>query len=461
MGNTSPTKHKAKRGLDLPISGKPTNKEIEPISTATVALLADDYVGMRPSMKVKVGDVVKRGQVLFEDRKNPGVLFTSPGAGTVSAINRGERRAFQSVVVDLSDADGTDDGEATYSSFNEIGGSTPSRAQLVQLMVESGMWTALRGRPFSKVPSPESTPAAIFVTAMDSNPLAPLPENIIKGNEKHMDAGLSALQVLADGKPVHLCKADGAKLGIENLHGATVHEFSGKHPAGTVGFHIHRIMPVDRKRTAWYLGYQDVIALGALVQTGKLHLERVVSVAGPGAKSPKLVKTRLGACVGKLVDDQRKGNHVEVLSGSVFNGRSAVGAVHGYIGRYHNQITLLENDDSRRFLGWLAPGFNRFSVTRLFGAAITPGKKFDFTTDRFGGHRTPVPFGSYDKVMAFDLLPVFLLRSLLSKDLETAEQLGALELDEEDVALLTFVCPSKNEYGEALRDVLTQIEKEG
>ena len=461
MGNTAPTTHKAKRGLDLPITGKPTGNEIKPVSCSKVALLAADYVGMKPSMKVKVGDEVKRGQVLFEDRKNPGVLFTAPGAGTVTAVNRGARRALQSVVIDLNATDGTGEDEISYAAFEDAGGKDLNREKLVQLLVESGMWTAIRMRPFSKVPAPDSTPAAIFITAMDSNPLAPLPEDVVNGNEGLLEAGLKAIVTLADGKPVHFCKSEGSKFSGNMPAEITVQKFSGKHPAGTVGFHIHKVMPVNRTRVAWYLGYQDVVAIGGLVQTGKLHLERVVSVAGPAATSPGLVKTRVGASMDELVDDLKKDGDVAVISGSVFNGRIATGDIFGYLGKYHNQVSLLQNDKSRRFLGWLAPGFNRFSVTRLFGAALTPGKKFAFTTDRFGGHRTLVPFGTYDKVMAFDLMPVFLLRAILSMDLESAEQLGALELDEEDLALLTFVCPSKNEYGDALREVLTQIEKEG
>ncbi|MBN2718128.1 MAG: Na(+)-translocating NADH-quinone reductase subunit A [Deltaproteobacteria bacterium] len=465
MGNTGPTQHKAKRGLDLPITGKPEGNEIKPGTCSRVAILAEDYVGMKPSMKVKEGDTVKRGQSLFEDRKNPGVVFTAPGAGKVIAVNRGARRALQSVVIELDASDGETAGEVNYSAYEAAGGKALDRDGLIRLLLESGMWTALRGRPFSKVPEPATTAAAIFVTAMDSNPLAPLPEHVIKGKESQLEAGMQALCTLADGKPVYFCKAAGTPLPVQNLHGAQVHEFSGKHPAGTVGFHIHTIMPVNRNRVAWYIGYQDVIAIGALIQTGRLYVDRIVSVAGPAAKSPQLMKTRLGASVDELVASQVDGqvdvNAVAVISGSVFNGRTASGDTLGYLGRYHNQISLLKNDNNRRLLGWLAPGFNRFSVTRLFGATITPGKKFSFTTDRFGGHRTPVPFGSYDKVMAFDLMPVFLLRALLSKDLEGAEQLGALELDEEDLALLTFVCPSKNEYGEALREVLTQIEKEG
>jgi Na+-transporting NADH:ubiquinone oxidoreductase subunit A len=461
MGNTGPAQHKAKRGLDLPITGKPTGSDVLQIPCTKVAVLADDYIGLKPSMKVREGDTVKRGQALFEDRKTPGVVVTSPGAGTVVAVNRGERRALQSVVIELSSADGSDDGEMVYSAYPVAGESELDRLALVKLLLESGMWTAFRMRPYSKVPAPESDPAAIFVTAMDSNPLAASPEEIISRKKEAMETGLAALKTLANGKPVFYCKAAGASMPVQNLHGAEVHEFSGKHPAGTVGFHIHRIMPVDRNRMVWYLGYQDVIAIGSLVRSGRLDMSRVVSLAGPAAKSPTLVETRIGASVDELVSEQRKSVDVAVISGSIFAGRSATGDVHGYLGRYHNQISLLENDFSRRFIGWLAPGFNRFSVTRLFGAALTPGKKFDFTTDRFGGHRTPVPFGVYDKVMAFDLMPVFLIRALLSKDLEGAEQLGALELDEEDMALLTFVCPSKNEYGSELREVLTQIEKEG
>ncbi len=462
MGNQNPKIHRAKRGLDLPVTGAVTTLNIvdaPPVST--VALLAQDYAGMRPSFKVKEGDAVKRGQILFEDRKNPGVLFTSFGCGTVSAINRGERRAFLSIEIKLSDDDGDESlNEVTYKSYKSGSIDSLNFSDIKELLIESGMWTAFKSRPFGKIPPVDATPDAIFVTAMDSSPLAPPVEPAISENSSAFEAGLKILSILSGGKKFFYCKKEGEKLPVENLSGAEVHEFSGPHPSGTPGFHIHSVFPVNRERTAWHIGYQDVIAAGKLFLTGKLDVERIISIAGPAAKEPKIVKTRLGAALKNLVDGEYAGDDVRILSGSILSGYDAGEKVFNFLGRYHNQISLLQNDRSRRFLGWLAPGSNIFSVTRLFLSAFMPSKKFAFSTDRFGGKRTLVPFASYDKIFAFDLMTIHLLRAVLAGDLESAEELGVLELDEEDVALLTFVCPSKNEYGPVLRDVLERLEKE-
>jgi len=364
--------------------------------------------------------------------------------------------------VTLSPADG--DGaanEMAYASWQEKAPAQRTKDEVRALLVESGMWTALRTRPWSRIPAVDSHGAALFVTAMDSNPLAPKAEAVIARHKEFFETGLAVLEKLMDGRPVHCCRAAGAKLPDLDWGAAVLHDFAGPHPSGTAGLHIHTILPVSRARMVWHIGYPDVIAIGHLFATGRLFVERVISVAGPAAKTPGLVATRMGAAVDSLVAQTKCDGDICTISGSVFNGREAAGSVDGYLGRYHNQVTLLPNDRSRRLLGWMTPGFNVFSVTRLFASTFLPTKKFALSTDRFGGYRTMVPFSSYDKVMAFDLMAPFLLRALLAGDLETAEQLGALELDEEDLALCTFVCPSKNEYGPVLRDVLTRMEKEG
>lgn len=461
MGANNIKLHVSKRGLDLPITGAPEQKIENAPAPKFVAVLAADYVGMRPRMEVQVGDSVKRGQVLFEDRKMPGVFHTSPGAGTVAAIHRGERRALLSVVIELDEGNGQNPQEVAYESLRGKDPASLSADEVRAGLIESGLWTALRARPFSRVPSVETAPQAIFVTAMDTNPLAPDVAVVLGERQGDFETGLTVLSKLANGRKVFLCKEAGSSVTAGAAAGVETHEFKGIHPAGTVGFHIHTIYPVNQSRVVWHVGYQDVAAIGYFFKHGKLNFERVVALAGPRVKSPRLIRTRLGAAIDPMVSGGLKQGENRVISGSVWNGRAAMGEVTGYLGRYANQITVIEEGNKRKFLGWLTPGFGMFSTLRLFGSTLTPGKKYDFNTDLNGGKRGLVPLGGYEKVMPFDLMPTFLLRSIISKDMEKAEELGVLELDEEDVALCTFVCPSKNEYGVALREMLTQIEKEG
>ena len=456
--------HRLKKGLDLPITGEPVQRIEQGRPVTSVALMAADYVGMRPTMRVAVGDAVRRGQVLFEDKKTPGVLYTAPGAGTVVAINRGERRALQSVVIRLNENEqaGTpaDEDLVAFGSLQGISPRDMRREQVRALLVESGLWTTLRTRPFSKVPSPDSTPAALFITAMDTNPLAPSVEEVLRGKEEDFLSGMACLTTLCDG-PVYLCIAPESKMHLDPDLEVEVAEFSGPHPAGTVGVHIHFLNPVHRDKVVWHINYQDVIAVGRLASSGKLDVERTVSLAGPGVAHPRLLTTRIGACVDELVAGELTGDDTRVISGSVLSGRKAVGEIHGYLGRFHHQISVVPEARGREFLGWMMPGLNTFSVTNLFASRLLGKKRFPFTTTANGGKRAMVPIGVYERVMPMDIMPTFLLRALLAGDIEQAEKLGCLELDEEDLALCSFVCPVKIDYGPVLRGLLEQIEKEG
>lgn len=452
--------HIIKKGLALPIAGDPEQRIDTGRVPKRVALLADDYIGLRPTMLVQVGDIVKRGQALFEDKKNPGVIFTAPGAGTVIAINRGEKRAFQSVVVELNTAELK--GEADQVSFASYTGNEPaglSRDQIKALLIESGLWTSLRTRPFSKIPAPDATPHAIFVTAIDTNPHASNPELVIQGHEKDFERGLVCVAKLTEGR-TYLCKARGAAIPANPNTGIQIEEFEGIHPAGTVGVHINKLSPVSHKKTVWHLNYQDVIAIGKLFGSGKLYVERVVALAGPSVKQPRLLRTRLGASTDDLVSEELKDGEQRVVSGSVLSGRTAQGDIFGYLGRYHLQISALREGRDREFLGWAAPGIKKFSIIPVYLSKLLGGK-FDFTTNTNGSPRAMVPIGMYEKVMPMDIVPTFLLRSLLIGDMEEAEKLGVLELDEEDLALCTFVCPGKHDFGVHLRDMLNKIDKEG
>ncbi|MCA9106314.1 MAG: Na(+)-translocating NADH-quinone reductase subunit A [Planctomycetales bacterium] len=445
---------KIRRGLDIPISGRPSSEVDGGKQVTEVALIADDYVGMKPTMLVKEGDRVKLGQPLFEDKKAPGVLFTSPGAGEVVAVNRGEKRRFLSVIVRLEG-----DAAETFPSYDLNRLDTISRDEVVSLLVSSGAWTSFRTRPWSRVPAIDAQPHSIFVTAIDTRPLAADPEPIIAEKRDSFLAGLKLLTKLTSGK-VYVCAKAGAKVPGEGVNGVQVEEFAGPHPAGLPGTHIHFLDPVGPKKTVWHLNYQDLIAMGDLALTGQLSTERVISLAGPLVSKPRLLRTRVGAKLSELVSGEFNSDNARVISGSVLGGRKSVDPA-GYLGRYSLQVTVLEEGNQREFLGWQGPGFNRFSITKAFASAMTPGKLFAMSTSTGGSKRAMVPIGVYERVMPLDMLPTQLLRSLITKDTEQAQLLGCLELDEEDLALCTFVCPGKYEYGTILRENLTQIEKEG
>lgn len=445
---------KIRRGLDLPISGAPEQAISEGPKIRSVAVIGFDYHGMKPTMAVQVGDKVKLGQLLFTDKKTEGVRYTSPAAGTVAAINRGERRVLQSVVIDVEGDD--------PQSFEAYKGADPAQVSdedARALLNESGLWTALRTRPYSKVPALDSKPHSIFVTAMDTNPLAANPDVIIAEQKDAFKNGLTVLGRMTEGK-VFVCKAAGSDIPLASGEQFVAEEFGGVHPAGNAGTHIHHLDPVSERKSVWTVNYQDVIAIGQLFTSGKLNVERVVALGGPQVEKPRLVRTRLGANLEELTAGELKPADNRLISGSVFGGRAAHGPF-AYLGRYHQQVSVLEEGNDRPMLHYLRAGFNAFSVMGIYVSKLFKGKRFNFTTTTAGSERAMVPVGTYEKVMPLDILPTQLLRSLIVGDTDSAQKLGCLELDEEDLALCTFVCPGKYEYGPILRDNLTRIEKEG
>ncbi|MEE2732758.1 MAG: Na(+)-translocating NADH-quinone reductase subunit A [Pseudomonadota bacterium] len=442
---------KIKRGLNLPISGAPKQTIEDGPAIRTVAVLGSDYVGMKPTMHVKVGDQVKKGQALFADKKTEGVIYTAPASGTISAIHRGQKRVLQSVVIDVAG-----DEEETFDAFAPTELSSLSRTKVEENLVKSGLWTAFRTRPFSKVPALGSEPSSIFVTAIDTSPLAADPAVVIKDDSVAFQQGLDVLSNLS--KQVWLCKAAGASIGGNGI--AKEEEFDGPHPAGLAGTHIHYLDPVSLSKTVWHINYQDVIAIGKLFTTGKLNSERVISLAGPQVSNPRLVRTALGASTDEIVAGQMETGDNRVISGSVLSGFHAYGP-YAFLGRYHTQVTVVKEGRERGILEYLWAGKDKHSVMNTFLSALSPGKLFSFTTTTNGSPRAMVPIGAYEKVMPMDVLPTQLLRSLIVGDTQTAQQLGCLELDEDDVALCTYVCPGKYEYGPILRDNLDRIEKEG
>ena len=442
-----------KRGLDLPIEGAPDTSIIENKVTRSVAIVGFDYVGMKPTMAVKEGDKVAKGQLLFEDKKTPGVKFTAPASGTVAAINRGAQRVFQSLVIDVEG-----DEKVAFDQYDSAALVSLDRQLVLSNLVESGLWTTLRSRPFNKIPALNEIPKALFINVMDTNPLAFDPMLVVKKHAEAFVAGVDVLSRLSD--TVYVCHGVNTSVPKANAANVRMQRFSGPHPAGLTGTHMHFLEPAAINKNVWGINYQDVIAIGQLFTTGELNNQRVIGLTGPQVEKPRLIRTTIGADLNELTVGQLKSGDNRVISGSVLSGRQ-VDSSNAYLGRYDLQVSVLREGRDRDFMGWLSPGTDRFSVLRIYLSQFSPLKKFNFTTNTNGSVRAMVPIGVYESVMPLDILPTQLLRALIIGDVDTAIQLGALELAEEDLALCTFVCPGKYEFGPILRDNLTTIEKEG
>jgi Na+-transporting NADH:ubiquinone oxidoreductase subunit A len=446
--------YKIKKGLNIPLVGDPEKAIYEGKPVKKIALVGPDYVGMKPSMKVNEGDKVKVGQVLFECKKLA-VKYTSPAGGVVSKINRGAKRIFQSVVIDIA----ADEEFEQFPKHNieELG--KLSRSDVVKELQDSGQWSSIRARPFSKAANPENKPNSIFITAMDSSPLSADASLIISQRIEDFENGLKVLAHLTEGD-LHVCYRAGDKIPGKGLKKVRMQEFSGPHPSGLVGTHIHMIDPVGKNKLVWHLNYQDVMAIGYQFIEGKLDIRRVVSLAGPQVEKPRIVKTRIGACLEQLTDGELKKGDNRVISGSVLSGRTSQPSL-CFLGRYHQQVSVILEGREREFLGWMSLGLEKFSIKNIYLTYFNKKKQYAFTSTTHGSPRSMVPIGCYEKVVPLQTNATFLLRSLLSYDTDLAQDLGALELDEEDLSLCTFVCPGKTDYGPILRQNLTKIEVEG
>jgi Na+-transporting NADH:ubiquinone oxidoreductase subunit A len=436
-----------RKGLDIAIAGNP-RQEIEPgRPLRSVALVGDDYVGLRPKLLVQQGDRVRLGEPLLADRRDPRIVFTAFGSGTVAAINLGEKRSLRSVVLSI---DGKGE-EVTFPAHAPAALASLPRDVVLETLLRSGSWSALRSRPFGRVPLPDASPRAVFVTAIDTNPLAARPEVVIADYRDDFAHGLTVVNRLAD-CPIFLCTAPGAVSTDNNVGRITRVVVTGPHPAGLPGTHIHFLSPAGIGHETWDIGYQDLIAIGRLFTTGRLWTERVVALAGPLVRRPRLVRTRLGADLRELVAGELAPGPARVVSGSILSGRRASAPVN-YLGRYHVQVSVLSeaHEDPQ------APVRSLFAtgLGRLFSRRRTA-----MSTGLNGEPAAMLPLGSFERVMPLDILPTPLLRALVVGDTERALDLGCLELEEEDLALCTFLCPSKLDYGALLRRTLTQIEKE-
>ena len=446
-----------KKGLDIPIYGSPADNIVDSKITRSVAVLGNDYVGMKPTMLVEDGDSVKLGQALFEDKKNPGVIITSPAGGKIESINRGDRRVLQSIVIEIEAEEKIEE----FKSYSNEALDSASSDDIRHQLIKSGMWTAFRTRPYSKIPAVDSSPSNIFISVLDTEPLSPDPEKIVNQRLEDFNFGLSVLKKLVD-CPIHLSVSENSQLEIEEDAQVKKHKFSGPHPAGLVGTHMHFISPASLTNINWTIGYQDVIGVGSLFTTGHLFTERVIALSGPQVNEPRYIKTRLGACTDELTAGELTQRENRIISGSVISGREAIGP-YAYLGRYHNQVSVIAepNSKDREFMNWLTPGPRKFSKIPLFLSSLFPKKVFKFKALMNGSDRPIVPIGVYEEVLPFNMLPAMLLRNVVLMDTEKIQDLGGLELDEEDLSLCSYVCPGKYDFGSLLRAGLTKIEVEG
>lgn len=432
-------KIRIRRGYDLPISGAAGTRIERGAAGRRVAVLGSDYPGIRPSLNVAEGDPVSLGDPLFADRKRDAIRFCAPGSGRVSAILRGRRRALLAVVIDLEDSATT---RRVDVPAGRIDGLAPDVVR--DSLLRYGLWPALRARPYGGIPDADAQAHALFVTAIDTEPLAPEPALVIAAAADAFGAGLRVLARLHTG-PLYLCTSPRFDIDLPPLDKLQHVRFAGPHPAGLAGTHIHRLAPASEQRPAWHIGYQDVIAIGRLFGDGMLDVSRTVAVAGPAVSRPGLVRTRLGAELDPLVRDRGLGADARVISGSALAGREWT-PEQPFLGCYHRQISVLVEAiprDERRE----RPG-EGFSLTSpLARWLLRRPRRLD--TRRVGRPAGLVPFEVYERVFPFDLPVIPLLRSLLAGDAEKAIELGALELEAEDFGLLSAVCPARYDYASA------------
>lgn len=451
-GHEDVQQHTLKKGLDVPVLGAPDTKIEDAAKVRTVAILGQDYIGLKPRLSVQEGDVIAAGAPVLAHKDTPEVQVTAPVSGRIKAINRGARRVLVSVEIEV------DESAAEPVDFSSVGDDSTADG-LRKRLCAAGLWTSFRTRPYSKIPAPDAAPAAIYVTAMDSEPLSGDAATIINDQGEAFARGLAAITVLTEGK-TYLCQDSGATIPGADLASVTAVGFSGPHPAGLAGTHMHFLEPPSAEKTVWSVGYHDVIAIGHLLLTGRINSARVVALSGPKCSRPRLVRTLSGASMTDLcAEDLGTDDPIRIISGSILSGRAGEG-VTAYLGRYARQITLIKEDHDQIPLGWIRPMASKYAVQPVLGSAFSK-KLYALTSNLNGGRRAMVPIGTFEQLMPQDFLPTQLLRALLVMDTDQAQALGALELDEEDLGLCGFACPAKYEYGLALRDSLSKIEREG
>ena len=439
---------KLRKGLDINLAGKAEARLENAPMAKSYAVSPLDYENVTPKLLVKVGDKVEAGAALFFDKNNPRILFTSPVSGVVSAINRGEKRKLLNVAVEP-------DAQQVAKAIKVVDPAKAERSEVVEMLLESGLWTRIVERPFGVIANPDAQPKAIFVSAFDSAPLAPDYNFVLASEKENIEAGMAVLARLTEGK-VHLSARKGDEGFMAEVKGVEYHTFQGKHPAGNVGVQIHHIDRIAKGDIVWTVNIQDVAIIGRMVRTGKFDMSKTIVVAGSEAETRCYKRIIAGAAVESIVGKVKES--VRVISGNVLTGRTT--AADGYIAADANMLTLIPEGNVYELLGWAMPRFHRFSVSRAYFSWLCPKKEYKLDTNLNGGERPFVVTGLYENYLPMDVYVAYLLKACLVKDLDKMENLGLYEVLPEDLALCEFVDPSKIEMQQILRDGINLMIKE-
>lgn len=446
------TDYKIKEGYTVPITGE-ARKEIENLAHPPfVGVCPVEFAGLKPKLAVKVDDEVKVGTPLFFDKKAPEVQFLSPATGRVTAINYGPRRVIEEIIIATSDQDEFEDfGKMAAGAIAKT-----NRDDMIARLTKGGLWPLIRQRPYNKIADTAAQPKAVFINCMDTAPLAADPCFSLKDKGEVFKAGVAAMKALCDTVHVSM-RAGGDNSAFTGAEGANTHTFSGKHPAGLTGTHISKISPINKGECVWHLHARDVVLIGASLLSGHYPTERVICVAGPSATKAQYYRGRLGMKIKDIVGGNVADGEQRYVSGNVLCG--AAKSEDGFLGFYHDLVTILPEGREQHFLGWLHP----VGVAPSYGRSYLAGffsKLFNMNTNMNGGHRAIIQSGLWEEVVALDLHPEFLVKASMAEDIDAMERLGILECDPEDFALCTYICPSKTDVSRIIADALELMEKE-
>ncbi len=440
---------KLKEGLNIRLAGKSETVFAQVALPELYAVKPGDFQGLKPKMVAKVGDKVQAGSVLFFDKQHPEVKFVSPVGGEVVAVNRGERRVILEVVV-------KSDGTKAEAQFDKPAMDSMTKEQVVELLLNSGAWTYFKQRPYNVVANPQATPKAIFVSTFDTAPLAPDYDFVIRGNEELFQAGIDVLGKIA---PVYVgASYDSTTDVFKQPKNATANKFCGKHPAGCVGVQINHVNPINAGETVFTIQPQEVVAIGKLFTTGVLDFSRIIVMTGTELNKRGYVRTVIGAQLSTMLNGNVASDNVRIISGNVLTGTQVT--PEGFLGYYDSQITVIPEGDHYEFMGWLAPGFNKFSASKTFVSWLTGKKEYKLDTNTHGEHRAFVVSNELDKVLPMDIYIEFLFKAIMAQDIDKMIELGIYEVVEEDIALCEFVCTSKIQLQKVLRNGLNLMMKE-
>lgn len=441
-----------KKGFDIKLSGRAARVIKGEVTSDQYGVKPPDFPGLTPKLSVKPGDRIKAGTALFSDKKRPEVRFTSPVSGTVKEVVRGDQRRILEVVVERSGNEYEDFGKADVAKLR--------REEIIEKMLQSGLWSVVRQRPYHIVADPAGKPKSVFVSGFDTAPLAPDLNFIMDNSPAHLfQTGLNALTKLTDGKVHLVLNGDTTPSAIlQNASGVEISYFSGPHPSGNVGVHIHHLDPVNKGEVVWYVNLQDVIAIGRLFEEGRYHPERFVAIAGPEVIDPGYYKVLSGIAVKKLAENNVREGEMRYISGNVLTGTNT--GINGYLGFYDSLLTVLPEGRYHEFFGWAKPGINKFSFSRTFLSSLFRKNEYRLDTNMHGGHRAFVITGLYEKVVPMDILPMQLFKAILAGDIDAMENLGIYEVAEEDFALCEFICPSKTEIQTIIRQGIDMMIRE-